>query len=315
VTKEEYTQHGSEALGAALAAQLEGDGGRPYVIPVGGSNSLGCWGYLAATEEIQRQAADMGVTFNTIAMVGGWGLWQPLPARLRLCRLVPHHSHRLPAPSPPPPPGLDSSLCQIHVLCMCTNTWKPSSLFLLPRFPQACGSGGTTAGLALGAHLAALGAGVVAYGVCDTPDYFYDFIDGLYGGLGWTGRQKGGGQGRWGTRSSEEHSCPVRARLLVSPVRPVSRPLLAPCDPECMLPYSPDTSVLLRSWSSIARLPCCHSPQSLLSLPLLCPSCMAAAPPLLRRCGCAADAQGGAGARCGVCHQHRTGAGGGAGGV
>lgn len=38
---------------------------------------------------------------------------------------------------------------------------------------SACGSGGTTAGLGLGNHLSGLGARVLAYGVCDTPEYFY----------------------------------------------------------------------------------------------------------------------------------------------
>ena len=51
---------------------------------------------------------------------------------------------------------------------------------------QACGSGGTTAGLALGNHLSGMGATVHAYGVCDDEEYFYDFIDGLYKLLGAT---------------------------------------------------------------------------------------------------------------------------------
>lgn len=50
----------------------------------------------------------------------------------------------------------------------------------------ASGSGGTAAGVALGAHLSGLGARVHAYGVCDTPDYFYDYIDGLFKGIGAT---------------------------------------------------------------------------------------------------------------------------------
>ncbi|GLC33023.1 hypothetical protein PLESTB_000379600 [Pleodorina starrii] len=49
---------------------------------------------------------------------------------------------------------------------------------------MACGSGGTTAGLALGSALSPLGARVHAYGVCDTPNYFYDYINGLLEGLG-----------------------------------------------------------------------------------------------------------------------------------
>jgi D-cysteine desulfhydrase len=49
---------------------------------------------------------------------------------------------------------------------------------------QACGSGGTTGGIALGSHLAGMGWRVSAYGVCDTPDYFYRHIDGILGGMG-----------------------------------------------------------------------------------------------------------------------------------
>lgn len=52
--------------------------------------------------------------------------------------------------------------------------------------PQACGSGGTTAGIALGNHLSGLGLRVHAYGVCDDPAYFYEFCDGLLAGLGAT---------------------------------------------------------------------------------------------------------------------------------
>ena len=54
----------------------------------------------------------------------------------------------------------------------------------VPSCMQACGSGGTTAGIALGNHLSGYGARIWAYGVCDDPDYFYDFIDGLYRDLG-----------------------------------------------------------------------------------------------------------------------------------
>ena len=44
---------------------------------------------------------------------------------------------------------------------------------------QACGSGGTAAGLALGARLSGMDMRVHAFGVCDDEDYFYDFIDQL----------------------------------------------------------------------------------------------------------------------------------------
>lgn len=41
----------------------------PYLIPVGGSNALGTWGYLQAVEEIRQQTQGWGIT--DIAMVGG----------------------------------------------------------------------------------------------------------------------------------------------------------------------------------------------------------------------------------------------------
>ena len=55
VTKAEYAQIGSEAMTAKLAAQLRDQGHKPYVIPVGGSNTLGCWGYLTAFAEMVAQ--------------------------------------------------------------------------------------------------------------------------------------------------------------------------------------------------------------------------------------------------------------------
>ena len=51
---------------------------------------------------------------------------------------------------------------------------------------QACGSGGTAAGLALGLHLSGLGCKLHAMGVCDDPDYFYNYMGGLLEGMGAT---------------------------------------------------------------------------------------------------------------------------------
>lgn len=46
VTKEEYGRYGGPALGERLAAQLRQApwGLNPFVIPVGGSSSMGVWG-------------------------------------------------------------------------------------------------------------------------------------------------------------------------------------------------------------------------------------------------------------------------------
>jgi 1-aminocyclopropane-1-carboxylate deaminase/D-cysteine desulfhydrase-like pyridoxal-dependent ACC family enzyme len=43
VSKEEYVKYGSVMLCNLLADQLKSQGRKPYVIPVGGSNSLGTW--------------------------------------------------------------------------------------------------------------------------------------------------------------------------------------------------------------------------------------------------------------------------------
>ncbi|CAL5226871.1 g9743 [Coccomyxa viridis] len=110
VTKEEYAKVGGKKLGEQLEQQLKAQGRKPYVIPVGGSDSIGTFGYLAATQEILDQAGKEAFT----------------------------------------------------------------------DIINACGSGGTTAGLALGNALSGMGATIHAYGVCDDEDYFYDFIDGLY---------------------------------------------------------------------------------------------------------------------------------------
>mmetsp|Transcript_8612 Transcript_8612/g.28210 ORF Transcript_8612/g.28210 Transcript_8612/m.28210 type:complete len:314 (-) Transcript_8612:139-1080(-) len=121
VTKEEYIRIGSKGLTDMLAERLRAEGRRPYVIPVGGSNSLGTWGYLEAIREIEWQVA----SGSSGAPAGGF-----------------------------------------DVIAM------------------ACGSGATTAGLGLGAHLSKMPARVVGYGVCDSDKYFYDFTSELYEGLG-----------------------------------------------------------------------------------------------------------------------------------
>lgn len=119
VSKEEYARVGSVALGKLLEDRLLKEGRKPYVIPVGGSNSLGTWGYIEATREIEQQVEEKkvpGITFFDDIVV-------------------------------------------------------------------ACGSGGSIAGLSLGSHLSNLKAKVHAFAVCDDPDYFYDYTQGLLDGL------------------------------------------------------------------------------------------------------------------------------------
>ncbi|WVZ25146.1 hypothetical protein V8G54_003690 [Vigna mungo] len=117
ISKEEYSKIGSVTLTNVLKEKLIKEGRRPYVIPVGGSNSLGTWGYIEAVREIEQQIQR----------------------------------------------GADNTKFDDIVV--------------------ACGSGGTIAGLSLGSSLSTLKANVHAFSVCDDPDYFHNFAQGLLDGL------------------------------------------------------------------------------------------------------------------------------------
>jgi D-cysteine desulfhydrase len=93
---------------AEEAEHVASGSGRPYVIPEGGSNAIGSWGYVACAEEL---AADLAA----------------LPRR---------------------------ATTVVH----------------------ACGSGGTSAGLAAGARLVGLDARIACVNVCDDRDYFTGVI-------------------------------------------------------------------------------------------------------------------------------------------
>ncbi|QHO53297.1 Putative D-cysteine desulfhydrase 1 [Arachis hypogaea] len=107
----------SKTLTNVLKEKLIKEGRKPYIIPVGGSNSLGTWGYIEAIREIEQQIQSEAndIKFDDIVV--------------------------------------------------------------------ACGSGGTIAGLSLGSSLSTLKARVHAFSVCDDPDYFHNFVQGLLDGL------------------------------------------------------------------------------------------------------------------------------------
>lgn len=71
VTKEEYTRLGQRSLVQTLARELEAQGGRPYAIPVGGSNAVGTWGYLSFAEELGAQIRGRGFTDIVLATGSG----------------------------------------------------------------------------------------------------------------------------------------------------------------------------------------------------------------------------------------------------
>jgi L-cysteate sulfo-lyase len=57
----------------SMADELRSRGKRPYVIPLGGSTSLGALGYVNAMVELTAQANSMGVAFSDIFVASGSG--------------------------------------------------------------------------------------------------------------------------------------------------------------------------------------------------------------------------------------------------
>ena len=74
---------------AAVEEDLRRAGRRPYLIPEGGSNALGSWGYVCAIEELREQIAALGpqnapapITIAYAAGSGGTGAGIELGLRL-----------------------------------------------------------------------------------------------------------------------------------------------------------------------------------------------------------------------------------------
>ncbi|KAK7279284.1 hypothetical protein RJT34_24331 [Clitoria ternatea] len=75
ISKEDYSKFGSLTLTNILKEMLIKQGRRPYVIPVGGSNSLGTWGYIEAVRELEQQiqSGSGNVKFDDIVVACGSG--------------------------------------------------------------------------------------------------------------------------------------------------------------------------------------------------------------------------------------------------
>jgi D-cysteine desulfhydrase len=56
---------------AAIAEEVRGIGGAPYVIPGGGSNALGALGYVGCAQEILTQSFDDALTWDAIVVASG----------------------------------------------------------------------------------------------------------------------------------------------------------------------------------------------------------------------------------------------------
>ena len=56
-----------------VAADIRKQGGKPYIIPGGGSNAVGTMGYVACAEEIIAQAFDKGLNIDCVVCTSGSG--------------------------------------------------------------------------------------------------------------------------------------------------------------------------------------------------------------------------------------------------
>lgn len=74
-----------------ISDEYRAKGVNPYFITTGASDATGVWGYVRATEEIQKQSSDMNVHFDTVVCASGSGGTQAgLTAGAMLCGLETH---------------------------------------------------------------------------------------------------------------------------------------------------------------------------------------------------------------------------------
>lgn len=59
------------AAGQRAADEVRSAGGKPYIIPVGGSNAIGALGYVGCATEILQQAADLGIRVDRVVHATG----------------------------------------------------------------------------------------------------------------------------------------------------------------------------------------------------------------------------------------------------
>jgi len=72
ITQEKYKNNRTEIM-EQIKAELEQQGYKPYIIPEGASNGIGCFGYYNAMEEIILQEKEMCVHFDRIVLAVGSG--------------------------------------------------------------------------------------------------------------------------------------------------------------------------------------------------------------------------------------------------
>ncbi len=86
ITPEQYADRAS--LMRREAERLRGEGRKPYVIPEGGSNALGSWGYVAMAEELGEQGYGQSRTCHLFFATGSAGTLAGLHIGARLLSLA-----------------------------------------------------------------------------------------------------------------------------------------------------------------------------------------------------------------------------------
>jgi len=71
VTSEQYQE--IELIMSDYTNQLKSQNEKPYIIPEGGSNATGAWGYISCYKEIIKQTIDLKLTFDAIVVATGSG--------------------------------------------------------------------------------------------------------------------------------------------------------------------------------------------------------------------------------------------------
>lgn len=84
ITPEQYADR--RAVMAAAAGEIRAQGRRPYVIPEGGSNALGSFGYVGMIEELRAQAGGGALPWrHLVCAVGSGGTLAGLILGTKLC--------------------------------------------------------------------------------------------------------------------------------------------------------------------------------------------------------------------------------------
>lgn len=71
ISREQYRRR--MELMEELAEELRAKGRRPYIIPEGGSDALGTWGYIEVVRELSAQIAHLGISFDEVILACGSG--------------------------------------------------------------------------------------------------------------------------------------------------------------------------------------------------------------------------------------------------